>query len=208
MKQIFHTAVKLCGNMAVLDKKLSFVPSSPINGHALMQVTKPDTQFLITFSDGVVLGEVNASLEQALHNIAEQQYSLDFEVFAPVRAIREVILRATKEKDAIVRVQISVYGPRRIAQDIGRELSQMKIYLQRPDYVREGADYDNPHVLKLLQHDSSIPDVLTHAEETSSEKVADETLKKTIADVYSSLTRDKNLRGIEGDERLKTPLLP
>jgi SWI/SNF-related matrix-associated actin-dependent regulator of chromatin subfamily A3 len=207
-KQIFRTAIKLCGNMADLDKKLTSSSVSPIHGHILMQVTKPEAQYLIAFSDGAVLGEVNASLEQALNNIAEQQYSLEFEVFAPVRAIRETISRATKEKDAIVRVQISIYGPRKIAQEIGRELSQMKIYLQRPDYVREGADYDNPHVLKLVHHDSSVPEVVTNPEETPFEKVADETLKKTISDVYSSLTRDKNLRGIEGDERLKTSLLP
>jgi SWI/SNF-related matrix-associated actin-dependent regulator of chromatin subfamily A3 len=47
-----------------------------------------------------------------------------------------------------------------------------------------------------------------HKEDQSSEKATDNTLKKAIADVYSSLTRDKNLQGFEGDERLKTPLLP
>jgi SWI/SNF-related matrix-associated actin-dependent regulator of chromatin subfamily A3 len=155
-----------------------------------------------------VLGEANASLEQALNNISEQQYVLDFEVFAPVRAIRETISRATKEKDAIVRVQITIYGPRKSAQSIGRDLSQLKIYLQRPDYIRNGADYDNPHVLKLVDQHHSLPDVIMHKEDQSSEKATDNTLKKAIADVYSSLTRDKNLQGFEGDERLKTPLLP
>jgi SWI/SNF-related matrix-associated actin-dependent regulator of chromatin subfamily A3 len=101
--------------MAELDKRLSTTVASPIHGHALMQLTKPDNQYLITFDDGAVLGEANASLEQALNNISEQQYVLDFEVFAPVRAIRETISRATKEKDAIVRVQITIYGPRKIS---------------------------------------------------------------------------------------------
>jgi SWI/SNF-related matrix-associated actin-dependent regulator of chromatin subfamily A3 len=194
--------------MAELDKRLSTTAASPIHGHALMQLTKPDNQYLITFDDGAVLGEANASLEQALNNISEQQYVLDFEVFAPVRAIRETISRATKEKDAIVRVQITIYGPRKSAQSIGRELSQLKIYLQRPDYIRNGADYDNPHVLKLVDQQNSVPDVIMHKEDQMSEKATDNTLKKAIADVYSSLTRDKNLQGFEGDERLKTPLLP
>ena len=194
--------------MAELDKKLGLSPTSPIQGHTLMQITKPETQYLITFGDGTFLGEVNASLEQALCNIAEQQYTLDFEVFAPVRAIRETISRATKEKDAIVRVQVSIYGPRSIAHIIGRELSQHKIYLQRPDHVREGADYDNPHVLKLVQHQASLPDAVTMIEDKIAEKTADETLKETIAGLYSSLTRDKNLQGLEGDQRLKTRLLP
>lgn len=165
--------------MAELDKKLGSSATSPIQGHTLLNVTKPETQYLITFGDGAVLGEVNASLEQALSNIAEQQFPLDFEVFAPVRGIRETISRATKEKDAIVRVQISIYGPRAIAQGIGRELSQQKIYLQRPDHVREGADYDNPHLLKLTDNHCSLPDVSINIEEKSGEKIADETMKET-----------------------------
>jgi SWI/SNF-related matrix-associated actin-dependent regulator of chromatin subfamily A3 len=194
--------------MVELDKRLSTIAASPIHGHALMQLTKPENQHLITFDDGAVLGEVNASLEQALNNISEQQYLLDFEVFAPIRAIRETISRATKEKDAVIRVQITFYGPRKSAQIIGRELSQMKIYLQRPDYVRSGADYENPHVLKLVDEQPTFLDVIVHKEDQSSEKATDDTLKKAVADVYSSLTRDKNLQGFEGDERLKTPLLP
>lgn len=194
--------------MAELDKRLSASTTSPIHGHTLMYVTKPENQYIITFDDGAVLGEVNASLEQALKGIAEQQFSLDFEVFAPVRAIRETISRATKEKDAIVRVQINMYGPRSSANGVGRELSQMKIYLQSPDYVRDGTEYDNPHVLKLANHRCSLPEAVIHAEDKPFTTTVDDTLKKTIADVYSSLTRDKNLQGLEGDERLKTRLLP
>lgn len=194
--------------MAELDKKLGMSTTSPVQGHTLLQITKAESQHVLTFGDGTILGEVNVALEKALCNIAEQQFALEFEVFAPVRAIRETISRATKEKDAIVRVQINVYGPRTISQSIGRELSQQKIYLQRPDYIREGADYDNPHLLKLVTHTPSLPTALALAEEKTAEKAADETLKSTIADIYSSLTRGKNLQGLEGDARLKTSLLP
>jgi SWI/SNF-related matrix-associated actin-dependent regulator of chromatin subfamily A3 len=193
--------------MADLDRRLMASPHSPVSGHTLLQVTKPDTQFLITFEDGAILGEVNASLEQALNNIAEQQHLLDFEVFAPVQAIRETISRATKEKDAVVRVHINVYGPRNVSQVIGRELSRMKIYLQCPDHIRQGADYDNPHMLKLVDDQFPLPVTIFDAEEKTVEKTTDETLKETIANVFSSLTRDKNLQGLEGDERLKTLLL-
>jgi SWI/SNF-related matrix-associated actin-dependent regulator of chromatin subfamily A3 len=207
-QQIFRAAVKLCGNMADLDGRLKSSEASPISGHTLLTITKLDGQFFVTFGDGAVLGEVNASLEQALASISEQQYTLDFEVFAPVRAIRETITKATKEKDAIVRVQISVYGPRSFADGVGQELSRQKVYLQSPDYVRPGTDYDNPHVLKLTDLQTPLPLNPTFADETATGKVADDDLKKTISNVYSSLTRDQNLRGLEGDERLRTPLLP
>jgi SWI/SNF-related matrix-associated actin-dependent regulator of chromatin subfamily A3 len=194
--------------MAELDKELSSATISPIQGHALLTITKPESQYLVTFINGVMLGEVSASLEKALTNIIEQQYRLNFEVFAPVRAIRETISRATKEKDAVVRVQINVYGPQTNVAAIGREFSQQKIYLQRPDHIRGGTSYDNPHVLKLTDHQLPVPEKVVDVEEQVAERTAGDTLmKETIKDVYSSLTRNNHLRGLEGDERLKTPLL-
>ena len=194
--------------MAELDRELSSATTSPIQGHALLTITRPDTQYLVTFINGAILGEVNASIEKALTNINEEQYRLDFEVFAPVRAIRETITRATKEKDAVVRVQINVYGPRIHVAAIGRVFTEHKIYLQLPDYVREGIGYDNPHVLKLTDHQYLVPERVANVEEQVAERTAGDTsLKKTIKDVYSSLTRNNHLRVLEGDERLKTPLL-
>jgi SWI/SNF-related matrix-associated actin-dependent regulator of chromatin subfamily A3 len=125
-----------------------------------------------------------------------------------IKAIRETISRATKEKEAIVRVQISVYGPRATARAIGKHLSEQKIYLQRPDYIRDGADYDNPHVLKLEDHQFPVAEPFLDSEKNLVEHEGNiDTLKKTVTEVYSSLTRDHNLVGLEGDERLRTRLL-
>lgn len=194
--------------MAQLDKVLAASAPSPIHGHTLLTLSRPETQFLVTFEDGQVLGEVNEKLEDALSRFAERRSCLDFEVFAPVRAVRETIARAEKEKDAIVRVQISMYGPRKMKQEVGQELSQHKIYLQSPDYVRAGVEYDNPHVLKLSNRLYSNANVKIIAGESPPEKSANELLEETIAEVYSSLTRNQHLQGLEGDERLKTSLLP
>jgi SWI/SNF-related matrix-associated actin-dependent regulator of chromatin subfamily A3 len=128
-------------------------------------------------------------------------------VFAPIRAIQETLGRASKDKEAIVRVQINVYGPRPIAAEIGKELSDQKIYLQRPGWVRDGATYENPHVLTLTGFQYLTTDIATPLEDATTEKATTETLKSTIKNVYSSLTRDQNLRGLEGDERLNTLLL-
>ncbi|KAH7087773.1 SNF2 family N-terminal domain-containing protein [Paraphoma chrysanthemicola] len=171
-----------------------------------MGVTKSDLQYLITFGEDGILGEVNASLERALSSMAEQHHSLDLEVFAPVRAIRETISRAVKEKDAIVRV-ISIYGPKCIAQSVGRELSQQKIYLQHPDHIKDGAEYDNPHVLKLSSNDHQLSETDISTEEKPCDMDSHGVLKETITEVYASLTRDKNLQGLEGDARLVTTLL-
>jgi SWI/SNF-related matrix-associated actin-dependent regulator of chromatin subfamily A3 len=206
--QIYRTSVKLCGNMAELDKKLSIGGASPIQGHLQMNLVKPESHFQVTFSDGMVLGELNMQLETALARISEQRFQIQYEVFANIRAVRETISKVTKEKEAIVRVQINMYGNPSVAGKIGRELSKAKIYLQCPDYIQAGVSYDNPHILKLqsFQATEPTPEQQTNQQSTETESAKD--LEQVISDVYSSLTRNNNLEGLEGDERLETQLLP
>ncbi|OAG19999.1 hypothetical protein CC77DRAFT_937415 [Alternaria alternata] len=172
-----------------------------------MLIIRPEAQFLVAFSDGTVVGEVNAQLNKALTSIAEQGYEPDLEVFAPIRAIQDTIGRAKREKEAVIRVQVNVYGPPAAANEIGRELSQHKLYLQRPAYVKDGTRYSNPHMLTLPEFENSMTVTRPSLEETVPEKPSLQTFKNTIQDVYSSLTRDRDLSGLEGDERLHTTLL-
>ena len=193
--------------MIELNKKLNKIVPSHLHGHSQMVIIRPEAQFLVAFSDGAVVGEVNAQLDKALNSIAEQGYELDFEVFAPTRAIQETIGRATREKEAVIRVQVNVYGPSAAADEIGRELSQHKLYLQHPAYIRDGARYSNPHMLTLPEFEGSMTVTRPVLEETVPENPSLRTFKNTIQDVYSSLTRDRDLSGLEGDERLNTTLL-
>lgn len=199
--------MKLLGNMLDLDNRLGAAAASSIAGHSQMNLVRTETQYHVAFPDGTVLGELNLQLEEALNIILEQQCTLDFEVFAPIRAIRETISKATKEKDAIARVQINTYGTPSASITVGRELSQRKIYLQRPERVRDGIAYDNPHVLRLDNFE--IDDTVQALElvDPPMEKTTGQIVKQTITNVFSALTRDQNLTALEGDRRLRTPLL-
>lgn len=207
--QILRSSMKLLGNMLDLDNKLNLVAGSPVAGHAQLNLVRLETQYHVTFPDGSVLGEMNIQLEEALNSVLEQQHTLDFEVFAPVTAIRETIAKATKEKDAIGRVQINVYGTQAASVSVGQELSERKIYLQRPEYVRHGVLYENPHVLKLGSFQGpeniSSSDVVEPHIGRQADKVTG--VKEVISGVYSSLTRNEHLVALEGDRRLHTPLL-
>jgi SWI/SNF-related matrix-associated actin-dependent regulator of chromatin subfamily A3 len=193
--------------MVELNQKLNYSTMAPIQGHTQMKILKHKAQFQIAFPDGTVVGDVNTQLEKSLVSITEQGYQLDYEVFAPIRAIQETLSRASKEKEAIVRMQINVYGPRSIAADIGKELSDQKIYLQRPGYLRDGAAYDNPHVLSLTGFEYSPTDIVMPLQDTNNKQSTTATLESIIKDVYSSLTRHQTLRDLEGDKRLNTSLL-
>ena len=204
--QIHRTQVKLRGSMPELDTRLSACGDSLSQGYCDMNILNSDEQSLVAFPDGLVMGELNTQVQTALENMIGQQ--LDFQILSPIRSIRETISRATKEKDAIVRVNINVYGPRHIAPQVGRELSANKIYLQRPDVFRPGFEYDNPHVLKL-QNMPALRNghAITVEDEKKPEAEKAESFKKTISDVYSSLKRGHALVGLDGDDRLKTNLL-
>lgn len=193
--------------MLDLDKRLIAGTASPVTGHIQFQLIRSETQFLVAFADGHIFGEVNAQLEKALTNIKEQHLQLEIEVFVPTRATRETISRATREHEAVVRVQLNIYGPQASSDSVGQELSQNKLYLQRPDYVREGAIYENPHVLKFSDEQNATSIVNISADEPSTEGASGEELQKVITNVYASLTRNENLKGLEGHERLRTPLL-
>ncbi|KAJ4302642.1 hypothetical protein N0V90_001531 [Kalmusia sp. IMI 367209] len=207
---ISRVPIKLVGDMSTVDSRLGTGGGHPIPGHYQMVVSRCEERYLIGFQDGTPLGEANAQLEAALSGIAEQQHHVDLEVFAPIRPIRETISRATKEKDAVVRVNINIYGPRSITRAIGLELSNQKIYLQRPDYIKPGSSYDNPHVLKLETFQQPFNDQnieLQGEKKLESEVQKAEAFQKTLNTIYSSLTRGQTLSGLEGDDRLKTPLL-
>lgn len=205
---MFQTPIKLLGNMLDLDNRLSSADASPVTGHSQMMLARVETQYHVTFPDGTALGEVNAQLEETLNIIFEQKYSLDFEVFAPTRAIRETISKAAKEKDAIVRVQINIYGTAVASKAIGKELSQRKLYLQRTEFVRSGIVYDNPHFLRLGVDEPTQTFQTSDVVEPIAEKATGEVIKEAITDVYSALTRGNNLMALEGDRRLVTALLP
>lgn len=197
--------------MSIVDSRLASGGGHPIPGHFMLSINRCDDRYMIEFSDGTVLGEANAQLEEALARFVEQGLHVDLEVFAPIRPIRETISRATKEKDAVVRVNVNIYGPRSVARHVGLELSNKKIYLQRPDYIQPGLSYDNPHVLKLgnFQQPFNGQDVEIRSERQEESEVAkNEAFQKTINTIYSSLTRGQTLAGLEGDDRLKTELLP
>lgn len=193
--------------MAELDKKLSTSHASPVQGHVLLNLQKLDDHYFVTFSDQFPMGEANASLEKALTKIFAQNHHLNFEVLVPVRAVRETIARAQQNKDAIVRVQINIYGQQHMASSVGAELSSHKIYLQRPYYVDPSSVYNNPQELKFENSDLLVFENTGTVEESATANIAEASLKDTISDVYSALTRDRTLKTLETDDRLRTPLL-
>ena len=166
------------------------------------------TEIVLYFLNGTEFGVLNTHASKALENLV-QKSSLQFEATGSIQTIRETIGRVTKATDAVVRVNINVYGPRESCQEVGRHLSGQKLYLQRPDKLRIGSTYENPHFLSFSDMQISSYENQLDVGSNRAPKLDDaEKFRETISNVYSSLTRGAKLSKIEGDRRLKRTLLP
>lgn len=192
--------------MLELDTKLKAANGS--NDYCTFNIERPSTRLVLRFQDNTEFGHLNTHISKALEALV-QRLSIQLEAVGATSTIREVIGRATKATDADVRVNINVYGSEEARKDVGRHLSDQKVYLQRPECQRPGTIYDNPHVLKFP--DLEIPsfenqlEIASHRVKTSDNP---ENFRKIVDNVYASLTRGTKLNRMEGDSRVETSLLP
>ncbi len=206
--QIYRVAVRVSGKMLEIDSKLKEHLEARDEDAYIFAVGKSPTQIVLKFPDGTEFGFLNGHASKALESLVLQP-AFQFEAIGSVQAIRETIGRVTKAADAVVRVNINVYGPKESSKEIGRHLSSQKLYLQRPDKLRIGATYENPHALTFSDMQiSSFENQLDVGSKRAPKLDDAEKFRETISNVYSSLTRGANLNKIEGDRRLKRTLLP
>jgi hypothetical protein len=55
----------------------------------------------------------------------------------------------TKANPNLIEVSINLYGIRDLAKKVGAALTRERQFLQHPDVVDPGIDYDNPHYFKM-----------------------------------------------------------
>jgi SWI/SNF-related matrix-associated actin-dependent regulator of chromatin subfamily A3 len=170
-------------------------------------IRKKEEQTVLHFPDGTEFSVLNNHASKALETLL-QRPTLEFEAIGSVQAILETIERVTKANDAVVRVSIHIYGPRESKEDIGNHLTNQKLYLQRPDKLRVGATYENPHFLSFADMQiSSFENQLDVGNNRATKLDDPDKFRETISNVYASLTRGENLSREVGDRRLKTKLL-
>ena len=187
--------------------KLKVGNESEFAGYYAFKLKKSLDQVFLTFPDGTDFGILNTHIAKAVEDL--ERPSVQFEPLVHISTLYETIGRAVKASDAVVRVNINVYGSKDASKDVGRHLSAQKVYLQRPDQQRSGSIYDNPHVLKLPEIQTlSIEHKIDGTKDKVSRSDKTDNFGKAISDLYASLKRGTGLKRVEGDNRLKTILLP
>ncbi|GAB1214628.1 hypothetical protein ATERTT37_003792 [Aspergillus terreus] len=158
------------------------------------------------FLDGTKLGYFSRGITNALRDIVNLP-SIEFEAVVNLAALESAILSPANPKLA---VEINVYGPASARDRVGADLSEKQLYLQMPNELREGIDYDNPHLLQFDGMDESG----TEDEDTQAAEIFNgnlhqaENFQQTITGLLGSLRRADGLQRLGGVERLTRPLYP
>ncbi|MCJ1474455.1 hypothetical protein MMC13_003113 [Lambiella insularis] len=103
---------------------------------------------------------------------------------------------------------INVYGPRSLAGNIGKFLSQKQVYLRTPYGAERGVEIYNPHVvLHPTLPRTNIAGMPVGATSTSYATRTVEEIRNDVVGMFDSLQQSENLPEIDPDSRVITPLL-
>lgn len=165
-------------------------------------IVKVMTMFELQFDDGVRFGILDQRNSETLHQIVGHPL-VQMDGQAEADAIKSVISIASKAADAVIRININIYGPMSLSEQVGTSLSVRKAWLQRPNAPKY--PYRNPQTIvfpNLNADNIHIPTQLSEAKEGSTQD-----FHESLAEIYSTLRRDKDLSRVKGDIGLRTHLL-
>ncbi|XDG08564.1 hypothetical protein ABKA04_008179 [Annulohypoxylon sp. FPYF3050] len=202
-----NAAVKLVGNMPEIATKIDLSQE-----HHSFDVSKYAEYFMLKFPDSTIFAQVSELVSRGLAELHEYS-SIEIRAFAATDRIREVCSRAKRPSEAILKVEINIYGSVDDAKSVGQKLSSAKIFLQDPDHGMQDIEYRNPHIIQFPGIEEpqarSIRDGFL-ADVSKTKKTVnnlDEDIGHTISTVYHSLTRSRNLERTQGTH-ITTQLLP
>ncbi|KAF1984562.1 hypothetical protein K402DRAFT_422775 [Aulographum hederae CBS 113979] len=205
---VYRTAVRLSGDMLRLDEKLQRTEGSEGFGFASFELQPGNEEITLHFTDGSHLGSTNTHFVNGFRGVFPRDH-VRMAAVVNVGYVRDAIRKARKASDAIIRVDVNVFGPKQNAAEVGRMLSDGKIWLQKPDIPKKGFEYDNPQFLNLDGYERSEFD-LQPLEVTSNQKRLDfdeNEFEEAVENVFNKLTRSDQLQRVEKDQRVKTKLL-
>ncbi|CAM1506220.1 Fc.00g058610.m01.CDS01 [Cosmosporella sp. VM-42] len=203
---INHVDVKLMGDMTNLVDQLTSSMGSPSSNIQILSLRYQADHILLHLPNGTEFGCLRQPITRALKPLLERK-DLDFEAIALLDLLRKRINRADKAGDAIVPVDINVYGPRDKLDDIGKKFSSQKIWLQRPRYHKKNILYENPHVIRFPDLEDTMQlEELQNESLTATRRTEDQVLQM-VSEIHASTHRAQDLERVSGDRRLLTRLL-
>ncbi|KAI0592763.1 SNF2 family N-terminal domain-containing protein [Biscogniauxia sp. FL1348] len=204
---LHNVDVKLVGEMQSIDNKLD--KSGTV--YERFKLKGQQYHIILCFSDeDKDFGYLRSGVGQTLAPLLAMSH-VEFEPIVLTYSLREAIRRAQKPSEALVKVDINVYGWRQAATQVGNTLSGGKLWLQKSSHARGGVAYDNPHFLHIkingIQTQSFQPINQVHNEGVARKKHREEQLQKMVEEVYKSVDNTRHLDIVEGGNRVSRKLL-
>ncbi|KAL0931446.1 DNA repair and recombination protein rad5c [Colletotrichum truncatum] len=209
---LYNVDVKLIGDMNDIDTTLNEAHHAAATPgktkHQRFTLSERQEHVLLSFRDNTDFGYLRSGPGKTLSPLLAKRF-VDFEPIAPIQELREVIGCAKKSVEAMVKVDINIYGPRSAAQLVGDTLSNGKLWLQTPTHPRKDVEYENPHLLPLDGvEELTVQEVRqVNAGGPARRQPREENLRKMMMEVYDSLKKTRHLDKVEGGKGLKNDLL-
>ncbi|RYP37143.1 hypothetical protein DL767_003097 [Monosporascus sp. MG133] len=204
---LHNVDVKLVGEMQTIDGRLGKSEA----GYERFKLDERQDHILLCFDDdGKDFGYLRSGVGRTLAPLLAKSY-VEFEPIVRTSNLKETIGRAKTPAEAMVKVDINVYGPRRAAAEVGDDLSGGKLWLQKSDHARHGVVYDNPHFLPIkyngvqVQPVQSVNQVANKG--VAGKKSREEQLRQMVEEVYHSVDSTRHLDMVEGGDMVAQKLL-
>ncbi|KAF6828597.1 DNA repair and recombination protein rad5c [Colletotrichum musicola] len=212
---LYNVDVKLIGDMGVIDTKLRESHHAAVHSkktqYQRFSLLDQQEHVLLAFRDGnnTEFGYLRSGPRKTLSPLLGR-HLIEFEPIAPTVTLRETIARAKKPAEAMVKVDINIYGPRSQAQYVGDKLTEGKLWLQRPTHPRKDVEHENPHLLKLEGLEAlTVTDVReVNSGGPAKRQPREENLRRMMLEVYDSMKNPQNRERVDGDKGLSNNLLP
>ncbi|KAK3349252.1 SNF2 family N-terminal domain-containing protein [Lasiosphaeria hispida] len=169
----------------------------------------PTPNIVLSLPGEATFGFLRDDMTKALGHLLRPDSEYELEAFSATTRLREQLALATKPNEAIVQVNINIYGPLDQAEEMGNKLSDAKLWLQRPDYYKRQFEYSNPQCIHFPEVDDQLrqEEVRKEVSVKSKPRAEEERIRKLVQEVHDRLGRAADLGSMEGDQRLKNPLL-
>ncbi|KAL7933036.1 SNF2 family N-terminal domain-containing protein [Trichoderma chlorosporum] len=204
---LHNVDVKLLGDMQAIYFKLDKSEA----GYQSFKLKSQDGHVVLSFCDSEEdFGQVRSAVSTTLAALLKES-AVEFEPIVPTSYLMDRIGRANKPAEAIVKVDINIFGPKSAGTQVGNKLSSGKLWLQKPIHMRPGIVYDNPHFLQLktngVQLPSRQPRNQVISDGSSSRKKREERFRKLLEEVNKSLDRTRHHEAVDAGDRVAQKLL-
>lgn len=198
---IHDCEARMLRSMQELESKIASI--HPVSQWLAVHISFVSGIGYLSLEDNTLFGQLEDRVIGPLQRIC-QHHAVRIAGYTPITDCMKRIRSAKRQQESIIKVDINVFGPADLRSEIGRSLSEDRLYLQHPRYREADFEYANPHMLSFddldLQNQAHETDSMPLQNGDSNE------IRKAILDVCESETRDREYQGEIVNVHLKTKL--